>query len=190
MTLVEHVVPTSPKDVINRTILEVSEDQIKGFVRNPMAEIAHRAGIDVSVVVERIQAMLEAGVIRRVRQTLQATNLAQGALVAWKISPEKAAAGFDFLAKEDPFSGHVVIRRTEFGSTEWPLWTTIKVPAGFSVEKHLDYLRDQMGAEKYRMMPTIRAFVLGVGHMRRKKMAVGEKSDERILNSHHVAEVH
>ena len=74
MTLVEHVVPTSPKDVINRTILEVSEDQIKGFVRNPMAEIAHRAGIDVSVVVERIQAMLEAGVIRRVRQTLDALD--------------------------------------------------------------------------------------------------------------------
>jgi DNA-binding Lrp family transcriptional regulator len=178
VTVEVHVVPTSPKDIVNRTILEVSEDQIKGFVRNPMAEIAHRAGIEAPIVIERIQAMLEAGVIRRVRQTLQATNLAQGALVAWKISPEKAAAGFDFLAKEDPFSGHVVIRRTEFGSTEWPLWTTIKVPTGFSVEKHLDYLRDQMGAEKYRIMPTIRAFVLGVGHMRRKNMAVGEKSDK------------
>lgn len=178
MTVVEHVVPTSPKDVINRAILEVSEDQIKGFARNPMAEIAHRAGIDVAVVVERIQAMLEAGVIRRVRQTLQATNLAQGALVAWKISAGKAAAGFDFLAKEDPFSGHVVIRRTEFGSTDWALWTTIKVPRGFSVEKHLDYLRDRIGAETYRIMPTIRAFVLGVGHMRRKNMAPGEKSDQ------------
>ncbi|HEU4523059.1 MAG TPA: Lrp/AsnC family transcriptional regulator [Thermoanaerobaculia bacterium] len=177
MTVAEPIVPTSPKDAVNRTILEVSEDQIRGFARNPMAEIAHRSGLDVAIVIDRIQAMLRSGVIRRVRQTLQATNLAQGALIAWKISPEKAAAGFDFIASEDPFSGHVVIRRSEFGSTDWPLWTTLKVPAGFSVEKHCDYLRDRIGAEKYRVMPALRAFVLGVGHMRRKGMSVGEKSD-------------
>ena len=35
----------------------------------------------------RIRAMLEAGTVRRVRQTLLATNVAQGALVAWKIAP-------------------------------------------------------------------------------------------------------
>ena len=178
MSTVETLVPVSPKDVINRTILEVSEDQIKGFVREPMEEIAHRAGLEAPLVIERISAMLEAGVIRRVRQTLQATNLAQGALVAWKISAEKAAAGFDFVAKEDPFSGHVVIRNSEFGSKEWPLWTTLKVPTGFSIEKHCDYLKGVIGAEKYRIMPALRAFVLGVGHMRRKGMAVGEKSEK------------
>ena len=178
MSVVEQVVPTSPKDEINRTILEISEDQIRGFVRNPIAEIAYRSGLNTAIVAERIQAMLKMGVIRRVRQTLQATNLAQGALIAWKITPEKAAAGFDFIADEDPFSGHVVIRRSEFGATDWPLWTTLKVPAGFSIEKHCDYLRDRIGAERYRIMPALRAFVLGVGHMRRKNMAVGEKSDK------------
>jgi hypothetical protein len=40
-------------------------------------------------VIERIRAMLEAGTIRRVRQTLLATNLAQGALVAWQVPPDK-----------------------------------------------------------------------------------------------------
>ncbi|HEX9162392.1 MAG TPA: Lrp/AsnC family transcriptional regulator [Thermoanaerobaculia bacterium] len=182
MTSVEVTVPTSPKDVINRAILEVSEDQVKGFVRDPMQAIAHRSGIDVAIVVERIQAMLETGVIRRVRQTLLATNLAQGALIAWKITPERAAAGFDFIAKEDPFSGHVVIRNSEFGSTDWPLWTTLKVPTGFSVEKHCDFLRDRVGAEKYRIMPALRAFVLGVGHMRRKDMKVGEMADEPAMD--------
>ncbi len=33
--------------------------------------------------------MLRAGTIRRVRQTLLATNLAQGALVAWQVPPDK-----------------------------------------------------------------------------------------------------
>ncbi|HEY6894261.1 MAG TPA: hypothetical protein VI258_08850, partial [Rhodanobacteraceae bacterium] len=105
-----------------------------------------------------------------------ATNLAQGALIAWKIDAQRAAKGFDFIAKSDPFSGHVVIRNSEFGATEWPLWTTLKVPSSFSIEQHCDFLKKQIGAEKYRIMPALRAFVLGVGHMRRKGMAAGEKS--------------
>jgi DNA-binding Lrp family transcriptional regulator len=176
------IIPTSPKDAVNRQILEISEDQVKGFSQNPMAEIASRANLPVDVVIQRIQAMLRSGVVRRVRQTLLATNLAQGALVAWKITPDKLDFAFDFIAKQDPFSGHVVIRNTETGTNEWPLWTTLKVPTGFSVEKHLDFLRDKIGAEKYRIMPALRAFVLGVGHMRRKNMAVGEKFDQPAMD--------
>ena len=183
MTVLAPEVSTSPKDATNRAILEISEDQIKGFVRNPFAEIAKRSGVPLEVVLERIQAMLRSGVIRRVRQTLLATNLAQGALIAWKITPDKLDRAFALLSTEDPFSGHVVIRNSEAGVTEWPLWTTIKVPTGFSLEKHCDWIRDQIGAEKYRIMPTLRQFVLGVGHMRRKNMAVGEKADQPAMDS-------
>jgi DNA-binding Lrp family transcriptional regulator len=182
VTEIQTQTPTSPKDEINRAILEVSEDQIKGFVRNPIAEIARRCELPMELVIERIQAMLRAGVIRRVRQTMLATNLAQGALIAWKITPDKLEHAFQLLSQEDPFSGHVVIRNSESGSTEWPLWTTIKVPTGFSLEKHCDWIREQIGADKYRIMPTIRQFVLGVGHMRRKGMEVGERSEKPAMD--------
>ena len=181
--VLDATIAVSPKDETNRAILEISEDQIKGFVRRPFSEIAARSGVPVDVVIERIQAMLGSGVIRRVRQTLLATNLAQGALIAWKITPDKLDHAFALLSKEDPFSGHVVIRNSESGLTEWPLWTTIKVPTGFSLEKHCDWIRDQIGAEKYRIMPTIRQFALGVGHMRRKNMEVGEKSEKPAMDS-------
>ena len=175
--LVEPAVPISARDAINRRILEVSEDRIRGFVREPFEEIARRSGLDLDTVTARIRAMLEAGVVRRVRQTLLATNLAQGALIAWKIDEPLVEAAFRFMASRDPFTGHVVIRNSESGQTEWRLWTTLKVPTGFSVERHCEYLRTQIGAEKYRIMPALRAFVLGVGHMRRKGMEVGEKSE-------------
>lgn len=174
--LVEQSTPVSPHDPINRQILEVAEDRIRGFVRHPMSEIARQSGVEMRTVIERIRAMLEAGTVRRVRQTLLATNLAQGALVAWKIDNDRIDAAFDFIAKSDPFSGHVVIRNSEQGTTEWRLWTTLKVPTGFSVERHCEYLRKAIGAEKFRIMPALRAFVLGVGHMRRKGMKVGEMS--------------
>jgi DNA-binding Lrp family transcriptional regulator len=173
----QYAVPVSTRDPINRAILEVSEDRIGGFVRNPIGEIARLSDLSPLVVIERVRAMLDAGTIRRVRQTLLATNLAQGALIAWKIDDSLIDAAFDFIAKHDPFSGHVVIRNCENGPTDWRLWTTLKVPIGFSVEKHCVYLRRQIGADAFRIMPALRAFVLGVGHMRRKGMQAGQKSD-------------
>jgi len=80
------MLPVEHNDPINAKILAVSEDKIEGFVREPFQEIAARSGVPVETVMARIAAMLEAGTIRRVRQTLLATNLADGALVAWKKS--------------------------------------------------------------------------------------------------------
>src|SRR4051794_34540572 len=91
----------SPRDAINRRILEVSEDRVRGFVRDPMRTIAELSGIAMPVVIERIRGMLEAGTIRRVRQTLLATNLAQGALIAWKIDESRTDAAFDYIASHD-----------------------------------------------------------------------------------------
>ncbi|HXH90467.1 MAG TPA: Lrp/AsnC family transcriptional regulator, partial [Thermoanaerobaculia bacterium] len=60
-------------DPINRRILEVSEDRIRGFVSDPFSTIAELSGVPLPVVTQRIRAMLESGTIRRVRQTLLAT---------------------------------------------------------------------------------------------------------------------
>jgi len=107
------MLPVEHNDPINAKILAISEDKIEGFVREPFEEIANRSGVGVDVVMARIAAMLRAGTIRRVRQTLLATNLAEGALVAWKVPEEKIDAAFDWMFQSDPFSGHVVLRSTE-----------------------------------------------------------------------------
>lgn len=78
-------IPTSLNDPINAKILEISEDRIPGFSPNPIAQIAKETALDPNTIIDRISAMLRAGVIRRVRQTLLATNLAQGTLVAWVV---------------------------------------------------------------------------------------------------------
>jgi DNA-binding Lrp family transcriptional regulator len=178
--LASPAVATEITDPINARILAVSEDRIAGFLVDPFVEIARLADLDVSVVHERLRAMLAAGTIRRIRQTLMATNLAPGALVAWRIAADKLDAGFDFLFRRDPFSGHVVIRSTDTDTpgAGYRLWTTVKVPQGFSMAKHCEYLRGQIGADAYRIMPAKRLFALGVGHMRRKGMEPGSKSEE------------
>src|SRR5947207_5124755 len=129
-------------DPMNAKILAISEDKIEGFVREPFQEIARRSGVDVDVVMARIAAMVRAGTIRRVRQTLLATNLADGALIAWKVPEEKIDGAFDWMSQHDPFSGHVVVRSTDTitAGSEYKLWTTLKVPHGFSLEKHCELL--------------------------------------------------
>ena len=174
-------VPSGISDPLNARILAVSEDRISGFVNEPFAEIAFSAGLAEEVVIERLRAMLSAGVIRRIRQTLMATNLAPGALVAWRVPSDKLDSAFNYMVKNDPFSGHVVVRSTDVETTGsvYRLWTTLKVPQGFSMMAHCDFLASKVGAESYRIMPAKRLFTLGVGHLRRRGMQPGSRSEER-----------
>jgi DNA-binding Lrp family transcriptional regulator len=173
-------VPVEITDPLNAQILAVSEDRVAGFHADPFAEIASQAGLAEEVVLERLRAMLAAGTIRRIRQTMMATNLAPGALVAWQVPADRLDAAFDYMAARDPFSGHMVIRSTdaETPGSKYRLWSTLKVPQAFSMTKHCDVLTAETGALAYRLMPAKRLFALGVGHVRRKGMEPGSRSDE------------
>ncbi|MGC4045888.1 MAG: hypothetical protein QM758_19020 [Armatimonas sp.] len=178
MTVAE--IPTSISDPINAQILKVSEDRIQGFSPNPFGDIATLCELPVETVLTRIRAMLESGTIRRVRQTLLATSLAKGALVAWEVPQEKLQNAFEELFQNDPFSGHVVIRSTDaetLGSI-YRLWTTLKVPQGYSLEKHAQWWAKRIGAHSVKLMSAKKLFTLGVGHLRRRELEIGAKSDE------------
>lgn len=173
-------IPTHTTDPINAQILRVSEDKIQGFCADPLFLIAQRSGVDVETVTERIQAMLRAGTIRRVRQTLMATNLAPGSLVAWQVPEEKLQSAFDWMFQNDPFSGHVVVRTTDapIAGARYRLWTTLKVPQGFSMAAHCQWLCEKTGATAFKLMPAKRLFALGVGHVRRRLLEIGSKTAE------------
>jgi hypothetical protein len=171
--------PVSVEDPVNAAILRVSEDRVAGFLRDPLGEIARQSGVELGTVIARIRAMLASGTIRRVRQTLLATNLAHGALVAWQIPADRLDAAFDFMSNEDPFSGHVVVRTADPATpgAKYRLWTTLKVPQGYAIEKHAEYLRQAVGADAFRLMPAKRLFALGVGHIRRRGMEPGSRAE-------------
>jgi DNA-binding Lrp family transcriptional regulator len=172
-------IPIDVGDPVNAKILAVSEDRVQGFVEDPLGEVARLSGVDVQTVIERVAAMLRAGTIRRVRQTLMSINLAEGGLVAWVVPEEKLSAAFEWMFHEDPFSGHIVIRSTDTQTTgsKYRLWTTLKVPQGYSMERHGRLLMEKTGATAFKIMPAKRVFALGVGHVRRKTIEPGSKAD-------------
>lgn len=180
-------IPADVNDPVNARILAVSEDRIQGFTRHPLRAIAEASEVPVGTVVERVRAMLGAGTIRRVRQTLLSTSLAPGALVAWNVPADRLRDAFDFMFAHDPFSGHVVLRTTdrETPGSQYKLWTTLKVPRPFSMPAHCDWLQRQVDADAYKLLPARRLFALGVGHVRRRTIEPGDRTPEpgRVLDT-------
>ena len=74
----------------------------------------------------------------------------------------------------------MVIRTTDASSpgSSYRLWTTLKVPQGFSLPKHAQWLRNRVGAEHVRLMPAKMLFTLGVGHVRRRGLEPGARAEQ------------
>lgn len=160
-------------------ILAVAEDQLNGFHAHPFDEIAARCGIPADTVLERLRTLQTAGAIRRVRQTLLSTSLADGALIAWKVPADKEEQAYEWLRDNDPFTGHVVLRSCDTPGapgTDYRLWTTLKVPTGYAtVEEHCKLLSTHIGATAFAPLPVVGMFALGVGHVRRAGLKPGDK---------------
>lgn len=173
--------PTGSDDAVNRRILAVAEDTMAGFYAHPFAAIAERCGETEECVRERLLAMLRAGTVRRVRQTLLSTDLAEGALVAWRVPEDRLDAAYEWLLQHDPFTGHIVIRRSEdkaAAGADYRLWTTVKVPRGYgSVNEHLAILAPHLGATDAVPLPVVGMFTLSVGHIRRANLRPGDRTE-------------
>lgn len=176
------MIPADVADETNRRILAVAEDRVQGFHAQPFDVIAERCGLPVELVLERLRAMLQAGTVRRIRQTLLSTNLAEGALVAWKLPPERCEEAWAWLQQNDPFTGHIVLRSCEQADApgaDYRLWTTLKVPTGSNtVENHCRLIAKHIGAESFVPLPVVGMFALGVGHVRRAGLKPGDKLPE------------
>jgi len=72
-----------------------------------------------------------------------------------------------------------VIRTADAATSgsNYRLWTTLKVPQGYALEKHAEYLRAAVGADAFRLMPARRLFALGVGHIRRRGLEPGSRAE-------------
>lgn len=167
---------------VDLQILAVAEDRLTGFHPHPFDAIAERSGVPVAVVLERLRALLASGQVRRIRQTLLSTGIAEGALVAWQVPQQKLENAWEWLRQHDPFTGHVVIRRCDKADApgaDYRLWTTLKVPVGSNtVAGHCHLLMRHIGATDYVPLPVVGMFALGVGHVRRAHLQPGDKLPE------------
>ena len=127
------------------------------LVDRPYLEIAGRHGISEHDVMQRIKAMKQAGLIRQINAIFDTRRLGyKSALIAFAVMPSK----LDTVAEkvnEHPGVSHNYERNHEYN-----MWFTLAVPPGSDMKQDLDRMAALDGVIKYRVLPTLKLYKIGV----------------------------
>ncbi|MEX2238219.1 MAG: Lrp/AsnC family transcriptional regulator [Dehalococcoidia bacterium] len=123
----------------------------------PFAEIGERLGASEADVMEAIEGLRAAGIVREISAIFDTRALGyRSSLVAMRVAPERLESAAA-VVNEHPGVSHNYRRHHNFN-----LWFTIAVPPHLDLEKHVAILHEASGAESARLLPTIRMFKLAV----------------------------
>jgi len=127
------------------------------LVDRPYQEIAQRYGISEQEVMRRISSLKNIGLIRQINAIFDTRRLGyKSALVAFSVKPDK----LEFVAErvnEHPGVSHNYERNHEYN-----MWFTLAVPPGTDMKDDLDMMAALDGVIKYRVLPTLKLYKIGV----------------------------
>lgn len=127
--------------------------------REPFAALGREVGISGAEVIRRIEALKRGKVIRQISAIFDTRVLGyQSSLVAARIPEENLNAGAKAI-NSHPGVSHNYERDNYFN-----LWYTVAVPPGsrLGLEGTVDVMHHISGAEKSRILPTLKLFKIGV----------------------------
>ena len=145
-------------DSIDREILNLIQREVP-LEREPFDAIGREVGIAGDEVIRRVEALKRGRVIRQISAIFDTRVLGyESSLVAAKIPPEKLAEGAKAI-NSHPGVSHNYERNNELN-----LWYTVAVPpdSRLGLEGTVDVLHHISGAEKTRILPTLKLFKIGV----------------------------
>ena len=123
----------------------------------PYLEIGSKHGITEAEVMSRILALRKMGLIRQINAIFDTRRLGyKSALVAFSVLPESLDNVADEVNKH-PGVSHNYERNHEFN-----MWFTLAVPPGDDMKRDLDVMASLPGVVKYRLLPTLKLYKIGV----------------------------
>jgi siroheme decarboxylase len=144
------------------------------LVQRPFQEIALRHGLSEIQVMDRISRLKKIGLVRQINAIFDTRVLGyKSALIAFAVRPEM----LDSVAQEvnkHPGVSHNYERNHEFN-----MWFTLAIPPGNDMKPHLDRLAALDGVVKYRLLPTLKLYKIGV-----RLDMVNEDPDKPIPNDY------
>jgi DNA-binding Lrp family transcriptional regulator len=146
---------TDPTDI---KLLELMQAAVPVCER-PFAELARRTGVSEEDALGRVQRLKEARVIRQISAIFDTRSLGYASsLVAARVDParvDEAAA----VINRHPGVSHNYLRNHAFN-----LWFTIAIAptSTLGLERTVEILQRQAGAEAMRLLPTLKLYKIGV----------------------------
>ncbi|HKX81731.1 MAG TPA: Lrp/AsnC family transcriptional regulator [Nitrososphaera sp.] len=127
------------------------------MVDRPYQEIANRHGMNEEDVIRRIEGMKRAGLIRQINAIFDTRRLGyKSALVAFSVMPDK------LLEVADRVNEHPGVSHNYERNHEYNMWFTLAVPPGANIKDDLDRMAAYDGVAKYRILPTLKLYKIGV----------------------------
>ena len=145
-------------DTVDKDLLNLIQREFP-LEREPFDALGSFLGLAGDEVVRRIDALKRGRVIRQISAIFDTRVLGyQSSLVAARIPPEKLASGAKAI-NSHPGVSHNYERNNEFN-----LWYTVAVPpdSRLGLEGTVDVLHKISGAERTRILPTLKLFKIGV----------------------------
>lgn len=143
-------------DLLDRKILNEIQ-WLFPLIDRPFLDIAKRYNISEIDVMKRISHMKENGIIRQINAIFDTRKLGyKSALIAFAVKPEKLTSVANEINKH-PGVSHNYERNHEFN-----MWFTLAIPPGSDMKIILDKMSSLDGVIKYRLLPTLKMYKIGV----------------------------
>lgn len=127
------------------------------LVDRPYLEIASKHGVSEHEAMRRITALKKMGLIRQINAIFDTRRLGyKSALVAFSVNSNK----LDFVA--DIINQHPGVSHNYERNHEYNMWFTLAVPPGTDMKQDLDKMAALDGVIKYRVLPTLKLYKIGV----------------------------
>jgi siroheme decarboxylase len=127
------------------------------LVDRPYLEISKRHNMSEDEVMRRIAYMKDMGLIRQINAIFDTRRLGyKSALVAFAVVPDKLESVANEVNKH-PGVSHNYERNHDFN-----MWFTLAVPPYGEMKRDLDRLASLDGVIKYRLLPTLKLYKIGV----------------------------
>ena len=155
-TITEPTKSSPDLDLVDRRILNLIQTSLP-LVEEPFDEIARAVESTADQVIDRIQRLKDRNIVRQISAIFDTRRLGyKTALVAMRLPEATLDAGARAI-NEHPGVSHNYARVGNYN-----LWFTLAVPSYEGLEESVEEMTQRTGAERYRILPTIRFFKIGV----------------------------
>ena len=127
------------------------------LVSQPYHEIAKKFNVSVEEIKKHLINLKQSGVLRQLSAIFDTRRLGyKSALIAMEIEPDK----LDFIASQ--INRHPGVSHNYERNHQFNLWFTLAVPPGSDLKSEVDKFLKLDGIKKFRLLPTIQLFKIGV----------------------------
>lgn len=127
------------------------------LVDKPFLEISKRYNVSEDEVLERIKILKRIGLIRQINAIFDTRRLGyKSTLVAFSVLQDK----LDQVANE--VNRHPGVSHNYERNHEYNMWFTLAVPPFGDMKRDLEHMASLDGVTKYRVLPTLRLYKIGV----------------------------